>query len=338
MRCFCLLWLLLCGLSMPVCADTLWLANGDQLQGTLLFLDAGKLVFRAKTIGRVQVPVKKIRTLETGVALHVQVRDQSPPAPHRLHAADPGQVRLDDGRTLALADLHSLMRMRPRSRDWRWEGSLDVSLELENDDDEHTDSLETELKMRLLNHRWRHALEVESEREVEEEATSENNFSLDYTLDRFFDAHWFWRVHARLDRDYEENDMLTREYGSGPGYQFWDDERGRFNLNTEWLRIQFRGREIDGIDAPLTFGFNLVGLGWDYERALGASLLSVYGRGTLYYPYQVDVEHVINSETGLRYRLTNRVRLMLRLEYDQLKGKTFSTEDSTLKFGVGADW
>jgi hypothetical protein len=43
---------------------------------------------------------------------------------------------------------------------------------------------------------------------------------------------WFWQGRAEYKRDRIEDLARQRTVGTGPGYQFWDDELGAFSLGS----------------------------------------------------------------------------------------------------------
>lgn len=66
--------------------------------------------------------------------------------------------------------------------------------------------------------------------------------------------------------------------GTGPGYQFWDDELGRFDLVAEISRWQLEWRDQPRED------FTSYSLEWDYKRLLAGTRLELYSKGTVLVP------------------------------------------------------
>lgn len=101
----------------------------------------------------------------------------------------------------------------------------------------------------------------------------EDNWELDYDLDRFFDEHWFWRGSYSQKHDAIDNLERQSALGTGPGYQFWDDELGRFDLVAEISRWQLEWRDQPRED------FTSYSLEWDYKRLLAGTRLELYSKG-----------------------------------------------------------
>ena len=82
----------------------------------------------------------------------------------------------------------------------------------------------------------------------------------------FFTEHWFWR--AGLDQHEDEFEAIRRQRvaGTGPGYRFWDDELGRFDLIGQYNRVRL---ETDIGDRD----FATSSLELDYKRLLWGTRL-----------------------------------------------------------------
>ena len=79
---------------------------------------------------------------------------------------------------------------------------------------------------------WRHNVQGEYNREKKNGLVSTDNYSGQYALDRFIDDHWFWQGQVAYKRDMIEDLAKKRTVGTGPGYQFWDNELGAFSIAT----------------------------------------------------------------------------------------------------------
>lgn len=116
------------------------------------------------------------------------------------------------------------------------------------------------------------------EREKKDGRKVEDNWELDYDLDRFFDEHWFWRGSYSQKHDAIDNLERQSALGTGPGYQFWDDELGRFDLVAEISRWQLEWRDQPRED------FTSYSLEWDYKRLLAGTRLGCTAREPCWFP------------------------------------------------------
>lgn len=129
----------------------------------------------------------------------------------------------------------------------------------------------------------------------------------------FFDEHWFWRGSYSQKHDAIDNLERQSALGTGPGYQFWDDELGRFDLVAEISRWQLEWRDQPRED------FTSYSLEWDYKRLLAGTRLELYSKGTVLVPGIERIDYLLDSEYGLRYRLNSWARLSFLYELDQLR-------------------
>ncbi|MBD9427609.1 DUF481 domain-containing protein [Pseudomonas sp. PDM15] len=323
---------LLLSLAWPVAADTVWLNNGDRLSGEILLLDGGKLALKTKYAGRVLIDWKDIDTLASDKPLMLRREGLDSEIGHQLKAADKGKVQVVNGRneTVALASITRLVPPRPLLKNRVWEGNLDAKLDMERNED-RTDEWKLKGNTRVEHGRWRHVLRGELEHETENGEKTEDNWELEYDLDRFLTDHWFWRSGYEQHEDQFEGVTRQRILGTGPGYRFWDNELGRFDLIGQVNRVR--------LDSPYgDLSFDTWSMEWDYKRLLWGSRLEFYSNAELQVPQIDEIDYVFDGEAGLRYRLNDWARLSLLYELNQLRGLGTTVSDRHYLIGFGVGW
>ena len=327
-----LLALVLYTLAAPLWADTVWLDNGDRLSGEIVLLDGGKLALKTKYAGQVLIDWKDIDTLSADKPLLLRRQGFDSELSKTLAAAGPGMVRVEGERSqvLPLAEITRLVPPRPLLADRVWEGNLDAKLDMERNDSK-VDEWKLKGDTRVEHGRWRHVLSGELEHETKNGEKVEDNWELEYDLDRFFSQHWFWRVGVEQGEDEFESIERQRILGSGPGYRFWDDELGRFDLIAQLNRVRLESDIVD-------LAFDTTSLELDYKRLLWGTRLEFYANAELQMPHIDAIDYVLDSEFGLRYRLNQWARLSLLYELDQLRGQGQTISDRHYLIGVGVGW
>ncbi|WP_339081466.1 DUF481 domain-containing protein [Pseudomonas sp. TMP9] len=327
-----LVFVLITALSAPVWADTVWLNNGDRLSGEIVLLDGGKLALKTKYAGQVLIAWKDIDTLRSDKPLLMRRQGLDSEHSNQLEAAGKGMVRVISGstQTVPLASIKRLIPPRAVLQDRFWEGNLDAKLDMKRNDD-HIDEWKLKGNTRLEHGRWRHVLGGELERKVKNQVQTADNWQLEYDLDRFITDHWFWRVGAEQDED--EFAFLTsqRSLGSGPGYRFWDNELGRLDVIGQFNRVRLA-------TADNQLAFNTYSLSWDYKRLLWGTRLEFYSTAELQVPAIKQIDYVLDSEMGLRFRLNDWARLSLLYELDQARGLGQTSSERRYLLGVGVGW
>ncbi|MDO9624248.1 MAG: DUF481 domain-containing protein [Pseudomonas sp.] len=320
------------GLVMPVSADTVWLSNGDRLSGEILLLDGGKLALKTRYAGQVLIDWKDIDTLRSDKPLLLRRQGLDSEHSKQLAAAGKGMVRVINAttQTVPLASITRMVPPRPVLQDRLWEGNLDAKLDMERKAD---DSDEWKLKgnTRLEHGRWRHVLTGDLEYETKNGTKVDDNWALEYDLDRFLTEHWFWRVGGQQQEDQFEFVRRQRIVGTGPGYRFWDNELGRFDLIGQFNRVHFE-------TTTRTLDFDTFSLEWDYKRLLWGTRLEFYSNAELQIPEIAEIDYVLDSEIGLRYRLNSWARLSLLYELDQIRGLGGTSSERHYLLGVGVGW
>lgn len=324
-------------------ADRLWLEDGDQLTGKILFMADGKLAFDANATGRVDIPWKKIVTLASDDPVRIDLKGESGEVLRlAIAAGDPGMVRVGGNRMIAVADIQGLLRAREIRREWLFEGNLDVATDIKRQRDDNSNNIDARIDTRILDFDWRHVLKGEYTYETEEDVEAERNYTAEYNLDYFFGHQWYWRVHALAERDYFDNDKRDNEYGSGPGYQFWDDEQGRFGVNLNVLHYRYARHYEDDELAYLNelspLSFNALGFEWDFKQSLYGTDVEIFTTGSFIHPDFYDIDYLVKSDSGVRYHLNGRVNLSVNVEHDEVKTGDFTDSSNEYTFGIGVDW
>ncbi|MCO6058116.1 DUF481 domain-containing protein [Pseudomonas sp. MOB-449] len=319
-------------LCAPVWADTVWLNNGDRLSGEIILLDGGKLALKTKYAGRVLIDWKDIDTLSSEKPLVLKREGLDSQHSRSLKAAGKGMVLLENGKreTVPLASIRQMVPPRPLLKDRVWEGNLDAKLDMERNEDS-TDEWKLKGDTRVEYGRWRHVLSGQLEKETKNGARTEDNWELEYDLDRFFSEHGF--IRGSYDQDNDDFAFFERQrsYGVGPGYRFWDNELGRFDLIAQFTRFQLDS-DAGNLD------FNAYSFEWDFKRLIWGTRFELYSKAQLQVPQMDEIDYVLDSEFGLRYRLNDWARLSLLYELDQLRGLGQTNSDRHYLIGVGIGW
>lgn len=322
----------LCFVALPVLADTVWLNNGDRLTGEIIVLDGGKLALKTQYAGRVLIDWQDINTLSSEQPLLVKRSGFEGQHSQRLEAAQPGQVQVLNGQKqiVALSDISQLVPPRPLISDFVWEGNLDAKLDLERNESE-TNEFKLKGDSRISHGHWRHVASGQLEQETKDGTKKNDNWELEYDLDRFFTERWY----LRSSYDHQENEFedisRQRVYGIGPGYSFWDDELGRFELVGQYSRAHLDSQSQDAT-------FDLWSFQMDYKRLLWGTRLEFYSKAEVSVPTIDEVDYILDGEMGLRYRVNEWARVSLLYELDQLSGFNGTQSERRYLIGLGVGW
>ncbi|HEX8544889.1 MAG TPA: DUF481 domain-containing protein [Pseudomonas sp.] len=321
--------------STPLFADTVWLKNGDKLTGTIKVFDGGKLLIETTYAGAIPLDWKQVKTLESDQKLLVKQDQYQGEIAKSLQASDDGKVTLLNGeapKTVELASIQQIMKPKPIVTDLVWKGNIDAALDFQRAEND-TDDYNVAFKTSARHGQWRHNAKGEYNRESTDELTTTDNWSAEYSIDRFLTEKWFWDGRINYKRDKIEDLSRQRTVGTGPGYQFWDDELGAFKLGALVNRTDFEysNGEKDNF-------YSVAGT-WDYNRFLIGKKVEFFTNGELGKPISGVADYSLEAEVGLRYKVTDWASLNLKAEKDVISGSSEGDLDKTrYTAGFGVTW
>lgn len=329
-----LLALVLSTLSAPTLADTVWLKNGDKLSGTIQLFDSGKLLLQTDYAGSITLDVRKIATLESDRELLVKHGDFVGERAKSLKPAGQGQVELVNGeapRVVELASISQMLPPKPLVQDLTWSGNLDFSADYKRAENDIKD-YDIDLDTKARHGAWRHGIAAEYDHETKDGQRKTDRVELGYDLDRFLGEKFFWQGQLKYSHDRIEELETQRTVGTGPGYQFWDDQLGAFSMTGLLNRNDFVF--ADGSSEH----FNSAAMEWDYRRYLSGKTLELYTQGELGAPFIDEVDYIIDAEAGLRYKLNSWAALSLKTEWDKVASQYGDTNERRYLIGLGVGW
>ncbi len=330
-----LLCLAVLGASTPLLADTVWLKNGDKLSGKITLFDGGKLLIQTEYAGAVTIDWKQVKTLDSDQELLVKQDAYTGEKAKSLKAADTGKVTLANGdapKTVELASIQQILKPKPVVEDLVWKGNVDVALDYQRAEND-TDDYDIDFKTSARHGRWRHTAEGEYNREFQDDVVTTDNWRAEYSIDRFLTEQWFWQGRLVYKRDKVEDLSRQRTVGTGPGYQFWDDELGAFSL----------GALVNRTDYEFSDGskdnFYALAMTWDYNRYLIGKRVEFFTNGEVGKPLSDVADYALDAEMGLRYKVTDWASLNLKAERDIISGTDDADLDKTrYSAGFGVTW
>lgn len=328
-------------LAAPVCAGTVWMDNGDRITGSILSLDNGILLLKTEYGGDMRLQFEHVKTLQSDGDLII--RDQSLVHDYyaKLVRGDEGEVVLEgvqrspagqaEVRTqMALSSLDSMARPKRLWGETAVNGRLDVSAMQKT---ASVDSQDLGLDFQLDTRRgvWRNSLSAAYHRSKDGDDVGTDNFGGQYVLDRFMTEKAFWQARARYRRDLVEEVSRQVAYGTGPGYQFWDDELGAFALSGLLGRVEY------GYDDGDSEGAYAGAVRWNYTRYLHGKQIQLYTDGELIRAIG-GAGWGVSGQIGLRYNLNSWLSFYIKYARDQISGGRASTNESTYQTGLGLSW
>lgn len=285
--------------------DILWMNNGDRLTGTIEEINAKSV--------RIALPYSQTITVSRDGIKRWRLAKQDKPK-----ATAKGGIRL-------------FKDPQDERNAWLWTGNADLNIKLK-DKDKRTNNANLKGKTELANPYWRYSLSGEYTYETQDNVTDSHDYKLNPALDYFFNQQWFARTSLNAEYDMLDNNYLNMDYGSGPGYRFWNEKHRRMELVTQGglrkayfreesgIGVLFKGQRI--IDYPFA------SISWDYRQpfSLWQEKLELFSQGQyLKYLAQPSPYLTLNQEitgsVGLRYYFNEHLRLSWSSELEWEDGE-----------------
>ena len=324
-------------LSWRSVADTLWLDNGDRLTGKVAFLEGGKLVLETDFAGTLSIDVARIPTFNSDEPVLVKLRDGIQHTVQLAESERDGQVllRVPNRRPIAtdIRAIRQLLVPRPLVQDSVWEGDASAALDIKDTSGNEKRDIDIDVTSRLRHGRWRHDWALDYDRDYSNDVKTSHTLDASYDLNRFITDQWFWASSVQYKRDHINEIARQRQFGMGPGYEWWNTALGRFEtsvrLDRAWLK------ERDGTRAR----YDALGLQWDYRRYLLGKRFELFHSAETQIPDDPKVRYLMDADLGVRYRLTSWASLSLKGELDYLNTTDDSGyRDTRYTLGLGVGW
>ena len=77
---------------------------------------------------------------------------------------------------------------------------------------------------------------------------------------------------------------------------------------------------------------------WDYNRYLLAKQFELFTNGEVSKPLQSGLDYELQTEAGIRYKLTSWASLSMKAEWDKFSGNDGNVNQRRYTFGLGVGW
>lgn len=323
-------------LSLPLLADTVWMKNGDRLTGKVSLLNNNKLILDTDYAGSVSISWNKVSTLETKEPLIIKLSQDQQEKVKAIKPSKEGKIQLVNGgepQEIALNDITQIIKPKPLVEDLIWSGKIGVALDYKKGE-KNTSTADLDFQTKLQHGKWRHTISGEYYRKSTDGNVSTDNYQLDYALDRFINENWFWQNNANYKIDRIEDLYKQYTFGTGPGYQFWDNSLGSFSLATlvNLSKYEYRNKN--------NRTFTATGLRWEYNRYLLGKSIELFSNGDLARPFATSVaKYALDGNIGLRYKVNDWASFNIRINRNIVSGDSKANINETRYIiGFGVNW
>ncbi len=323
-----------CSLLSVVChADVALLINGDRISGTVDSVSGGRLLIETAYAGRVALRLDSIATITTEESFRIRLKDGT-----RLE----GRFVVEDGTqkfsavegTLVPFSLIKLAimgqnKLKMVDLGWEWSNRVDLSAAVSSGNAD-TEAYNVLVESGFKRGRSEHKVSLLISEEQAEGQTTKDQLDLDYGYKRFFSQKWYGSGNAEYFQDPLKDVDSRITAGGGIGYQFWDNSFGALSAELGVNVVVEKLAEESEENPALRWALS-------YKRYLWSKRVELFhGHSILVIP-DADRGEVIDSSTGVRLAVTDRIDASLRVnvQHETKPAEGNHKTDVTYSLGVG---
>jgi putative salt-induced outer membrane protein YdiY len=318
----------LCALSPPARADVVLFANGDQLRGKIVSMVDGELEIDSRVAGKVTVPMSLVSTFETDAEAQV-VLDDGTTVQQKIDSADAGAVTVAPGGALVTQSvrIERIRKINPPP-EGIWHGRLSLSFDYDRG---NSDKDEIDGGIRIGRETSRDQIQLwgtyEGDRSKpagETRRTTKRDLLFGTRYQYNLSPRNYWYSQNVAEREGKADLDLRLRLGGGVGRKWIDTELWRLKGEggLAWISENFKDEDTD--DHSYLAGR----IAWDALRRLNPRL-EVFHTAEWFPSLSRIRDHLVDIELGARSRLTRRLSLEAKLdwEYDSTPAEDRERQD-----------
>lgn len=332
-------------------ADMVWMKNGDKLTGQLKSLKDGKLGLQSSYGGVLYLDWDQVKKIDgptdipaENSAMHEEylVRLVNYESINDIDGANIATQTVAINETGPVAANVEQLELESQEQDaeldkptfWGtsdWKGNLDLSLN-DKTASKHTADYSAKLNTKWRSGEWRNSIDADYSRKSTDSRVTTNNYGGRLSSNRFLSEKWFWQGRGLYKWDQVEDVRRQVALGTGPGYQFWEDETGSFWVAGLISRVHYEYRDNNKEN------FYAASINWDYSRYLNDDRLELYTSGEIMRPLSNVAELSIDAAVGLRYKMTDWLSWFMSYSRSRINGGRRDIDERIFSTGLGLYW
>ncbi|RKS84605.1 uncharacterized protein DUF481 [Orbus hercynius] len=325
--------------SFTALGDTIELKNGDNLSGKIKLVDGSKVLIETEYAGVITVANDKIKTfsidepvkIKDGVFTDAQYADA-------ITTADDSKITLvkgENSKTISISDDLTIIKSSGPSSlvpaDLIVNGALNAGAYY-NKGSSKSEQYSLNGNVTAKYDLWRHGFRAAVFRSKDDQDTSNYYYTTQYDVDRFFTPSFFWQGNAQYKHDWIEDIKTKTSFGTGPGWQVWQDELSALSFTglISYQKIDYR----NGNDSVHPLG----SVKWNYYQFFSGKSLKFFTTGEIGRSFNNDVDLDLSATAGLAYRLTDWLSINTSLTREKSTTKDGDSSNTNYNIGVGVNW
>ena len=321
-------------------ADELLMKNGDRLQGSVISMSLGKLVFKTSYAGEITIKWDQVAKLTTEKPLEAYLRNEQTLI-GKVVAQKDGALILQpaDGSPpvpISMAQIKTLERPKPPAG-WEFDGNVSAGVSKETG---NTNTEKYNLIANATISKTPHEIKLYAEfhKEWAKKKLSKDNALGSATYKRFLTKKWFAFGNGTAQMDKFADLDLLGNIAAGPGYQFFDSRE--LNLSAQigpayaYEKYTHPQSFLDG-NSQRTYFAGYWAL--DFDMWFFDKFFQVFHHDDLLYNFRNSNNWTVRTRTGIRIPMVMKLFASFQFNYDYDNQPADGTEkwDQSWIFGLG---
>ena len=311
--------------------DEVLFKSGDRLTGTVKSLAGGKMLFDSKVAGPLTLSMDDVKTFSTDAPIEIALADGSS-INNKISAAADGNVAVDAGKTLPLADIAKINPDKPK-----WSGVVSAGATfVRGNTKSDTASIGVEAMHRTDVDRISlgagYFTAKQRDASTHNNSTIADNWFLKGQYDYFVSKKFYAYGNLRYEKDRIAYLDMRLTPGIGFGYQWI--ERADLNISTEaggnWVYEKYT-------DPDETRTYMAGRLAYHVDKSFNEKVKAFHNLE--YLPSFEDVgTFLVNSDIGLRAAMTARLSFEAKAQLAYNSQPSGDRDKKDLRYILGVGW
>lgn len=311
-------------------ADVIHLKNGDRVTGEIKEIWDDEVRIEPEYSDEFGVEFDHIAHIESDEPMEVELFDGTKGAYLIEPSDEDGKVRLVASYStvdVAISDIKKTEKIE----EFDWSGNLDLSSNLSRGTtNSHATTLQWNGRLKFGDHRYSTDLSISREEIEDIKTRSRDRLNLGYNY--LFGEDWFFGLNSTIERD--PIAQLDRRVAINPalGYDVWDDADKVLNYQ---FGVGYASEKNDGEDQ------SSINIDWrlDFLYGFKNGDVELFHNHNIYRNVEGRKNAVFNSQTGIRYDITDDIYINLQVnyDYDSEPADNVENDDLTILIGAGID-
>lgn len=321
-------------------ADQLELSNGDTLQGKIVSMTDGTLLFNSPVLGELKIPMAKLKRFSSDEAIKLQLVNGDV-LESVVSSETEGVVELTLSEQSAQpqrVSVDQIASINPvPAKPVKWQGNLFAGANVQTGNTEAQD-VDIDIKATRETKRDRVILDMRYEEDRREDdtsgklSTSKRYYALGGHYDYFTSERVYVYGDARAEREQTANLDQRIKIGAGGGYRWVETTATRFEVESglSWVSEEFTNNSADEKYTALRLATRLA-------HAL-TSDIDFFNDAEWLLSLEDQEDQLFSMDTGLAYRVNGHLSLEAKLHYDWDKSPSIGNDEDDFRYVFGVSW